>query len=467
MGAATVTSVGAMATLASALVPGAGIALVIATLFFAACLIDLRLALGGLAAASVSLQYLEVVQLGSVSALWLAGAFVPAALLFGLAIRSAAPPRGALIWFLAYLAVGFVATLYMSGRLVGLAVAFGQWAKVVNAFVVLLVAAHVVNDMHDVEFLVSCSLAALALPGSVAVYQLATGDLTPYWKGARYVIDSYYHHPGVIAFALTFTFPLVLYRISAERHRIGWYAIGLTWLALVFFTYRRSVWITVAGQIMLWMVMRRRGRLLLLLLLATVAFIISNGATRALFVERFGLLADLRNVLHDPGALFRSQYLNLLLNRWGIYRAVLIGWFGAGPIAWMIGAGPAASLAFTSASGLPPMGPHSVFLMLLVETGVIGFAMFTCVIVAIVRHTLRLLRDRQAQVRLFADSYLVLLGTFLLLGSANHLLLELSSGIWIFWILTGAVLALDGRGEPLEPDTDRTSPGPVRTGLPN
>jgi hypothetical protein len=427
------------------------IGVTLGTAFVVCALVNPRTGLLVLAALSVCAQYLERISIGTGSALWFAGAVVPATFLVATGVRRypfAAPAtRRFLLFLLLSLAVTLVPTSRVD-RLTGLA----QWTKYLNGFVVLWLASTVIRRQEHAARVVRACLLAMVVPGALAFYQILSGDLTPYWFGARNVIDAFYHHPGVMAFALMFTFPLVLHAFSASRGlaRWWWTVLVVLWLVAIVFTFRRAVWLTVALQIVLWLLMRRAFITLAALFALAGIVIATSEGVRMVLAERFSAFAGLGLAFQHPELLGRDD-LALLLNRWAIFRAVLEGWGGTGVAGLLLGAGIGSSAGFTSAAGLPPVGAHSVYLTLLAETGLVGTALFLSVLAAGARSAARLRAAEDPDRRAFGDTYVLVLVTFLVAGLTNHLVLELSSGVWMFWILTGSALGLSRAAETARP----------------
>jgi O-antigen ligase len=446
LGGSDLTTAAVVSLIVSAAVvvsTGAAIGVAFGAAFIIWALLSPRLGLLILAGFSVCIQYLERISLGTASALWIAGAVVPATFLVAAGARRLPLATTATRRFAWFLLLALLVTVPFPSRRVDPLTGFAQWTKYLNGFVVLWLASTTIRRREHADGVVQASLLAMVVPGGLAMYQIVSGDLTPYWFGARNVIDAFYHHPGVIAFALMFTFPLVLhcFVVSRPRRRWWWSILIVLWVVGIVFTFRRAVWVTVAVQIVVWLLLRRAFTTLAAVFALAAVVIAASPEIQMVVAERFSAFTGLGLAFQHP-ELLRRDDLALLLNRWAIFKAVLDGWAGTGTVGYFLGAGIGSSAAFTSAAGLPPVGAHSVYLTLLAETGLIGTTLFFSVLVAAARSAAKLRATLDPRQREFGNTYMVVLVTFLVAGLANHLVLELSSGVWMFWILTGTTLGL-------------------------
>jgi len=97
--------------------------------------------------------------------------------------------------------------------------------------------------------------------------------------------------------------------------------------------------------------------------------------------------------------------------------------------------------------------PHSYWLGLLAETGLIGTGLVVLMLAAMVPHYRRLLRGPSGSVRRAFASFALAASTALLVGSLfDNATLVWQTGV-LFWLLQGIVLSLSLRGED-DPDAD-------------
>jgi hypothetical protein len=282
------------------------------------------------------------------------------------------------------------------------------------------------------------------IPGCLAFYQILSGRTIGFWGGKYLVPDSFFHHPGVIAYAAAIVLPIIFYKIRVAeklRPRIIWAAATGACLILIYLTFRRTVWLGVLVQIVTWLLFSQKGFGkfgYLALLVFPVAILMPLGYFNV-FGERFG---DIIVFWQNFPEVFESRsFDHLFSGRWGFFRANLAYFFEQNSINMLIGNG-IGSMAYVSHSRGVAGGGHNTYLILLIEFGLINTLLYLTLILLVLFKASALRKSDDKTVREFANIAITIIAGYMTMGLGKHLFYELTAGIWMFWMVSGCVVGL-------------------------
>ena len=420
-----------------------GFTIVVVSLFF---FMKTKVALLIFLVFSISIQYLERVHIGILSGLDLVGIVLPILFLSSIILRQYNLDRLDII-FLAFLILTIPAALTNTETL-SLLERFGCWAKFLNGLVVMMAIKQNVKSFEDIKKLINAILIAAIPMCLIATYQLMHLQKIHFMMSSKQNnIDAFFHHRGLLAFALVTIFPLLLFRSSQSisKKKFLWYICILLFTILLYFTYLRVAWIGLAVEVLVWNILRKNGRLLIGLAIALILILlltpIGNNIKGAL--EDIPLFfSHLRQ-----GILTNPTYDDLFTGRWGIFMVNINAFFSQGAVQMFIGNGIGSTIFFYSQATGISIGHHNNYLILLLDMGLIGFILYISMIIMLFRIGWRLVKVGESWIRIYSISYLSFLISYILMGLGNHLFYHLTTGIWIFWILAGVTIALSTDAE--------------------
>lgn len=414
-------------------------------IFVALLLLDIKKAVLLFFAASISIQYLENYKVGTLSALDLFGGFLPVLLLLSLFINKGSISKYLVKdsihkVFMTFLIFTFICNVIFShSNDVVFLDRLGLWMKFFNGFVVFAVVSTLFNTEEKINKFLRFTLLALLIPCSIAIWQLITGNTVSFWQEKYQVVDGFFHHPAVLAFGLAITFPIILFLVTqakSRKHKLSYIVLAGIILILTISTYRRTVWIGIATQFLVWFILKKKFIHLLVGFLIICGILYFHAPSKYIVQERFSDFSSFFTLLGSQQSLNTDQY-DKLLNRWGIIRANIQAFKQSNWLQMLFGRG------FGMSDIIPlmevgNMGAHNIYLSLLINNGVIGFIIYITILGLVLTRAKKSLSSHDRYARNFSIIIIVLLISYFTMGLATHLFYELTTGVWIFWGLIGA-----------------------------
>jgi len=423
---------------------------VVITIFFT----KIRTGIFFLYLVGISLQYLYMIKFGSFNALEFAGLGIPLLIICGLFISQKSLIYefnkdnlfkfyfGILIIFFIS-GVIFPGFLYPSHTFLPFVERFTGWYKLLTGFIVFLAVSVFFNDEKKINKLLNCMLLSSLVPGSIFIWQILTGSTELNPRTGYHFANAFFHHPGVFAYYLLFCFPLCLFKYSQSRSRnekYFWILILLIFLILIYFTYRRGVWLGLFAQLFTYFFLFQniKHKMIYSYILVSIIILLSFTQLAYTFVDRF---SDISTFYYNlPEALQTNRYDELFSGRWRFFRTNIMYLVNQPIINFMFGNGIEATFYASEKMG-GFGGGHNIYLILLVDYGVIAFLAYTFFIVLLFSKLIRLSTSVDLFVSDYSRSITALLVSYLIMGIVTHVLYRLAAN-WILWGLIGSLLGL-------------------------
>jgi hypothetical protein len=399
---------------------------------------------------SLCLQYLEKFNFGFVSALDVIGVAVPFLLLCGFVIKGNDPlisfkkDKVGVIFFLFILSTLLFGAIFSyfivpSHSDIGLMGRIQRWGKLLNGFIVYFVLTGLTTDFERANRFLYCIVLAIIIPSMVMVYQLCIGETVSRWQGAYQIARAGFHHGNVLAYALVFSFPISVYNYMKSKmrsDRMVWLSAAVIIVVLIFLTYRRTVWVGLVVQFFFLYLLAEKHRTRMLFGYATFVSVLAFSALDVVPVlaERFSDIVVFFS--NFPEVFTSDRYDYLFSGRWSFFRANLLYIFKQGIYSLAFGNG-VGSTHYASALGGASGGDHNSYLILLIDFGLISLSLFIALIYGLFRRARLLSKSGNVESTRYGKLFLVILGSYLAMSAATHLLYFLTSGIWIFFSIAG------------------------------
>jgi len=413
-------------------------------------------------AAGVSIQYLEHVNVGSYTALDFVGILLPLALVAGLVLGR----KGILsqllkdkvhVLFFCFLICTFLTgvvfswLLYPDNSALGFMGRVQKWAKFFNGFIIFVAASSIIKSVGKAATLLNCVLLSVAVPAFIFIFQIFSGQTHGAWGGQYQVAMAGFHHPNVISYAMAFVLPIALFRYenaSDSKSGLFWVGIVSILLILISLTFRRTVWVGVFVQVIVWYCLSKKGKSklafaylgILFVLMIAITHVDSIDKTLGVVKQRFTdveVLAgsDLSNVLET------SQYDKLMSGRVGRFRANINYFLEQSIITFVFGNGIGATNYIGRLAGAGG-GEHNIYLILLVDFGLIGFILYITLFVLLFLQAWAIMQSKVRFLANYGKLFIILLFSYAVFGMGTHVFYFLTTGIWMFYALAGCLAGL-------------------------
>jgi hypothetical protein len=402
----------------------------------------------------VSLQYLYIIKFGSFNALEFAGLGIPFLIICGLFISEKSiihefNKDNLIKFYLAIVIILFISgvffpgILYPSHTLLPFFERLTGWYKLLTVFIVFLAASSFFNDEKKINKLLNCMLLSSVLPGSIFIWQIVTGNSEFNPRTGYHFANAFFHHPGVFAYYLLFCFPICLFKHSQSCSKNQKYfsiLIILIFLILIFFTYRRGVWLSLFAQIFTYFFLFQniKHKMIYSYILVSIIIFLSFTQLAYTFQDRFSDISTFYNNL--PDALHTNRYDELFSGRWRFFRTNLLYLIRQPIINFMLGNGIEATFYASEKMG-GFGGGHNIYLILLVDYGVICFLAYMLFIILLFSKLLQSSGSLNLFISNYSRSITALLVSYLVMGIVTHVLYRLAAN-WILWGLIGSLLGL-------------------------
>ena len=290
-------------------------------------------------------------------------------------------------------------------------------------------------------------LFCLVVPGVFGFWEILNGTTKIHGTAGYPMPWAFFHHPGVVAYGFVCLLPVALFKHSEAVGFISktfWTVSATLMVIFLYFTYRRTVWVGLIVQLFMWFFLfqKNKHRFIYSFLgaLLCIGIFIFGTQSNISFVNRLGDIATFFNNIPD---VFTSDRFNFLFTgRWGFFRGYLI-YIANQPVINMILGNGVGSTAFASWSALQTEGGgHNCYAILFIEFGLLSFILYFTVVFFLYLKSFKLLRSKDSFNRQYAKLFMTLLTSYLVMGLGTHIFYELTSGIWVFWGLGGALLGL-------------------------
>lgn len=264
---------------------------------------------------------------------------------------------------------------------------------------------------------------------SGGAFATASGDLVDRTSAG-------FSHPNVLGGYLAFLVPLLIAGVLLDRNWRALY-IGAVVLAVgaIYLSFSRGALVGLALAPLFFLPLRRA-----LWLLPAVGLLVLFLAPD-LLRERFATLGGGGSELGT-----RLDFWNVSLAIWADHPVLGVG-LGGFPEAYAE-SGVSGRSFLPGTLLAPPPHAHNIFLNHLVETGILGLAAITTIVLAALRHALSLRRALDPWTRTIGSALLAVLFVFLLSNQFEVTMIgELGETVWIVFGILSAVAAIH-QGEP-------------------
>lgn len=405
-------------------------------------------------AVGISIQYLERIIVGSFTALDLAGIGIPCLLVCGLLISRKNIIREfnkdkiiknycGLLILLLLSGVILTGLLYPSHSSLNFVERLGTWCKLLNGFVILLVVSSLFTDEKRINTMLNCMLLSLVIPGAIFIWQIASGNTVVSNRVGYHFADAFFNRPGVFAYYLLFCFPIALFKYSQSRRRkemYFWILIILSFLVLLYLTYRRGVWLGLFAQLFAYffLLQKAKHKLIYGCLFSVIAISLLFTQVSSTFEDRF---SDISTYYDNISEAFETdRYNDLFSGRWGFFRANLL-YLVKQPITNLIVGNGIGATHYASEEMGTSGGGHNIYLILLIDFGIISLLAYIFFHLTLFSKLLCSLTSTSPFVRGYSRSLISLIVSYLVMGMVTHVLYGNATN-WLLWGLIGALIGL-------------------------
>ncbi len=276
-------------------------------------------------------------------------------------------------------------------------------------------------------------------------------------QAAHFVVQPFYNDHTSYGATLAMLIPvligfqLIQGRATLFRQISAWIVL-LIFFSAVVFSYTRAAWISLAGALVVFLIIRFRIKFSFLSILALVvlAFLYSNRTEIKIRLEQNrqtsseDLLEHVKSISNVATDASNLERLNRWSCAWRMFKEKPV--FGWGPGVYMFQYAPfqlehEKTEISTNAADLG--NAHSEYIGPLAESGLLGTITFLAIVISTLITGIRnWSRLRQKKVRILSLSLLLGLTTYYLHGLLNNFL-DTDKASAIFWAFTAAIVAID------------------------
>lgn len=420
-------------------------------------LLNIRVAVLAVFGVGISINYLYKIDLGPVNAFEIAGVGIPFLLVSGLVFSgknigyelnkdNVIRFFGYLLLYFLFSGVIFTGILYPSHTFFPWIERFTAWFKFLTGFIILLMVSSLFTEEEQINRLLSCILVSVIVPGAVFAWQIVTGNTYFSQRVGYSFADAYFHHPGLFAYYMLVCFPISLFKyIQAQnlRERVLWAVVMLLFLTMIFFTYRRGVWLGLLVQLATYFFILQniKYKMLYGYLFIFIVILLSFTQVPSTFEDRFSDFSTFYE--HIPVAFETNRYDDLFSGRWGFFKANA-EYLVKQPVLNLILGNGIGAMSYASDEMGESGGGHNIYLILLVEFGLVSFLLYLLFMRAVFSKLMRALKTLSPFGSQYTKIVIAMFAGYLVVGMVTHVFYEVNAN-WVFWGMIGALLGLLGR----------------------
>lgn len=390
------------------------------------------------------LEYFAIIRVGTVSWLDYIGIAIPILLIIKTFVLNMGHKYKISKDITTHIFYILIFTLFFSGLVANIKgdasyeYTLGRWAKFINGFVIFFVTSSLVSNYKDINRMCNCMMLSLIIPSILFFYQLATGDLVRMAGGMAPHL--YLNNPHLITYVAAIILPFILNKPSLTTslfQRTIWCAVIFIILVLIYFSFARTGWIAVAVECVVFIFMLR-GRyflsaLALVLFSAILLSFTPAGDKMAETLNSFPVL-----FLNFADAFTTDNFDYLFSGRWHIIRINFMTFLHRDALTILIG------------SGIGGSGGHNIYFPLLLDFGLINFCLFLSLFGLLYQRAFLLMKSPNQIVSKFGRACVCITTGYLVMGLGTHIFYHMSSGVWLFWGIQGALVGLYANRKSIE-----------------
>jgi putative inorganic carbon (HCO3(-)) transporter len=276
-------------------------------------------------------------------------------------------------------------------------------------------------------------------------------------QAAHFVVQPFYNDHTSYGAMLAMLIPaLIGFQVIQGRVRlirkVSLWLVLLIFLAAVVFSYTRAAWISLAGALAVYLIIRFRIKFsfLAVLVIVGLAFLYSNRSEIKIRLEKNrqtsskDLLEHVKSISNVATDASNLERLNRWSCAWRMFKEKPV--FGWGPGVYMFQYAPfqlerEKTEISTNAADLG--NAHSEYIGPLAESGILGTLSFLAIVISTIITGIgnwKWVQDRK--IRILSLSLLLGLVTYYLHGLLNNFL-DTDKASAIFWAFTAAIVAID------------------------
>jgi putative inorganic carbon (HCO3(-)) transporter len=276
-------------------------------------------------------------------------------------------------------------------------------------------------------------------------------------QAAHFVVQPFYNDHTSYGAMLAMLIPVLMGFLMTQRRvrliqKVSTWMVMLIFLMAVLFSYTRAAWISLAGALVVFLIIRFRIKFSLLGILSLVflAFLYGNRSEIKIKLEQNrqtsskDLLEHVKSISNVATDASNLERLNRWSCAWRMFKEKPV--FGWGPGTYMFQYAPfqlerEKTEISTNAADLG--NAHSEYIGPLAESGVLGTVSFLAIVIyTIITGVRNWTRVRDRNIRILSISLLLGLITYYLHGLLNNFL-DTDKASALFWAYTAGIVAID------------------------
>jgi O-antigen ligase len=276
-------------------------------------------------------------------------------------------------------------------------------------------------------------------------------------QAAHFVVQPFYNdhtsYGSILAMLIPVLIGFLIIQVKVSLiHKVSVWMVMLIFFMAVVFSYTRAAWISLAGALGVFLIIRFRIKFsyLSILVLVILAFLYSNRTEIKIRLEQNrqtsseDLLEHVKSISNVATDASNLERLNRWSCAWRMFKGKPV--FGWGPGVYMFKYAPfqlerEKTEISTNAADLG--NAHSEYIGPLAESGVLGTISFLAIVISTILTGVRnWTRVQHRKIRILSLSLLLGLVTYYLHGLLNNFL-DTDKASAIFWAFTAAIVAID------------------------
>jgi len=315
-----------------------------------------------------------------------------------------------------------------------------QYGKYVLYFLMTLCISIFIKQKGQFLSLLKCFFISFTIPALISVHELVTssGRIN---KGFH-IITGGYNHLGIIGYSFLFLVPLTLFFIGYEEkksNRIIWILVFLFLIVIIILTYRRNVWGGLLLLLLAWSFLRKKWVSILAVFIFFISLMVFSPTLRSRLDDHKLLM---QKVLSGEKILI-PQNDTIFSGRLGLLRANFEE-FDKSPVSdRLCGAGFGRTIEYSRKHGIM-IGGHNIYLVFLVDTGVVGLLLFILSQILLLFQAFALYLSQNRLAHNFGLIGIIYILVFLFVGMGTHITYNLIPGVFIYGAVCGLMFSLFG-----------------------